>query len=124
MNKTDPFGSLSEFQPKEPMKGEVNGATLQDMEKVSADHGFSIKNFEEKRNVFRTRRGPRAPKSLPITMRVRVNAWNRFQQYCELNDISVADAFDELTANLPSINGSRTVMSNATNDSADSVVAE
>lgn len=97
--KTDPFASLEDFHPKKPE--DLNAAPSRPVLKALNDrHGFSLNNLEEKKLTFRPSRR-RAPKTVPVTMRVRIGAWNRFQQYCEGNDITVAEAFENLTSMLP-----------------------
>jgi hypothetical protein len=98
--KTDPFGSLSDFKPKTPSVPMPDPAPVK---KLAEEHGFAINNLEERRRVFRVRKRSRAPKTEAITIRVRVHDWNKFQQYCEKNDYTVADGFAELTATLPPV---------------------
>ncbi len=108
--KTDPFADLADeveaepedrlavdlasFAPKaksgEPA-AETAGLTI-----LAREHGFSINNLEEQKRRFRTRGASKAPKTLPITMRVRVADWNLFQVYCEEQDITVAEGFRRL----------------------------
>ncbi len=96
----DPFASLVEFTPrkKEDKTGDVKQPEIR---ALNEEHGFSINNLEEKRNLFRVRRKPRAPKTEAITMRVRIAAYNKFQRYCEESGDTVAEAFDKLTEFLP-----------------------
>jgi hypothetical protein len=112
--KTDPFADLADFAPKPKsapkpaaapipvappapaLVNEAAGLTI-----LAEKHGFSINNLEEQRRTFRGRRTSRAPKTMPITMRVRVGDWNRFQEFCELNEYTVAEGFELLARMIP-----------------------
>ncbi|SNT35203.1 hypothetical protein SAMN05421770_10859 [Granulicella rosea] len=115
--KTDPFADLADFAPKPKpavapkpapipvapapaLVNEAAGLTI-----LAEKHGFSINNLEEQRRTFRGRRSSRAPKTMPITMRVRVADWNRFQEFCELNEYTVAEGFELLARMIPQAEG-------------------
>lgn len=105
--KTDPFASLDDFHPKK--QEDLNAAPSRPVLSALNDrHGFSLNNLEEKKLTFRPSRR-RAPKTVPVTIRVRIGDWNRFQQYCEENDFTVAEGFDKLTSMLPAPDESNSV---------------
>jgi hypothetical protein len=110
--KTDPFAELEEeaipepvdtlaaelaaFTPKKKTVAPEEPEEEAGLTILAEKHGFSINNLEEKRRSFRSRRAPRVPKTMPITMRVRVADWNKFQIYCEEGNYTVAQGFERL----------------------------
>jgi hypothetical protein len=63
--------------------------------------GFKADQPEEKRLLFRSGRTVRKPKKVCVTMRIAVADWNRFHQFCEMSDYTVAEGFALLTKDLP-----------------------
>ena len=97
--KTNAFGNLEDFTPRTKVEQPVQ-LPPSELERINTAHGFTLDNYEEKRNLFATRR-PRGPKTEAISMRLRVPTWNKFQKWCETNGYTVAEAFDILVSKIP-----------------------
>jgi hypothetical protein len=97
----DPISSGNTSGMQEaPLRQETEeiAATLQDLIQRL---GLRSDQAEEKRLLFRSGRRARKPKKVCVTMRIAVADWNKFQQFCEMNDYTVAEGFELLTKNLP-----------------------
>lgn len=99
--KTDPFASLADFTPKQPLVAELAPQPAQ-IASLAETHGFSIINFEEKPMPFEVRRVSRTPKTIAKTIRIRVGDWNKFVKFCMDTNCTAAEGFALLTSSLPS----------------------
>jgi len=68
--------------------------------------GLSPKESGEKRLMLRSGRPARKPKTTSVTMRIVISDWNKFREFCESNNYTVAEGFAQLTKGLPQNLGS------------------
>ena len=90
-------GDLDVFTPKAPQQAEVAPSNRQ-LERLAADAGFNVNNLPTTRRVLKSGRVASKERAQPMTLRIRVNDWNRFSSFCERNDFTVAEGFQRLAA--------------------------
>jgi hypothetical protein len=90
------FDVLKEIKPRTVPRPQMPKEIVQ-VSKLARREGFVIDNLQEHRRKFRQRKVV-GPVTAPITMRVYVKDWNRFQKFCEEEGLKIAEGFEALTA--------------------------
>ncbi|ADW71385.1 hypothetical protein [Granulicella tundricola] len=90
-------GGLDVFTPKASSSQE-DAPSAKQLEKVAKDAGFALDNLPVTRRVLKSGRVASKERAQPMTLRIRVNDWNRFSSFCERNDYTVAEGFERLAS--------------------------
>ena len=96
MSSKDPFAKVADFEADIPA-GAVRGSAASEERKAIETLGFAKKSVEPvRREYFREPGGVRASK-MNVSLRVRVEDWNLFKQFCDENRFETAGrGFEEL----------------------------
>ena len=102
MKITDSFkdlagGDLDVFTPKIQLSSTPVPST-QRLERLARDVGFAIDNHPVPRKLLKSGRVATRDKAQPMTLRIRVADWNKFSEFCERNNYTVAEGFERLSA--------------------------
>ncbi len=94
-------GGLEDFAPKprhqqEALGEPVRAPSPKQLEQVAQTQGFGIDNHPLQRKLLRSGRTATKDRPQPMSLRIRVNDWNKFSAFCERNDYTVADGFAKL----------------------------
>lgn len=90
-------GGLEVFTPK-PASSQEPAASSQQLERVARKAGFTVDNLPVTRRILKSGRVASKERAQPMTLRIRVNDWNRFSSFCERNGYTVAEGFERLAS--------------------------
>ena len=90
-------GSLDDFTPK-PKAPNVEIPSAHQLERIAEQQGFAIDNHPVARKALKSGRVASKDRAQPMTLRIRVQDWNRFSAFCERNGHTVAEGFERLAA--------------------------
>ncbi len=96
---SDAFAGLSTFAPRAKATQPVS---TQETRALAEEHGFTIDNFPDTPRPFAKKSKPTGPETFAKTMRIRVEDWNRFADFCRRNgNLSQHEGFSALIQRLP-----------------------
>lgn len=92
-------GDLEMFTPKKSAPQEAAPApTPGQLERLAAREGFALDNHPVVRKALKSGRVASKDKAQPMTLRIRVGDWNKFSDFCERNEYTVAEGFERLAS--------------------------
>lgn len=93
-------GGFEEFAPKpkgaEAERSPARPASTAQLERLAESQGFVMDNFPLQRQKLKSGRIASKDKAQPMSLRIRVEDWNKFSAFCERNEYSVAEGFAKL----------------------------